>query len=59
MKKLYIEPKTELIDVKLCSMIAVSDRGIDNEEADMDGNGDYNDARRSNNAWDEEDEEDF
>lgn len=60
MKKIYINPEITMVSVKVQVMQAASPNGegkFDPNEPPQDPSG--FDARRSNNAWDEEDEEDF
>ena len=60
MKKIYINPEINLVSVKVQVMQAASPSGegkFDPNETPQDPAG--FDSRRSNNVWDEEDEEDF
>ena len=51
MKKVYINPTLEVVKIQTQQMLAVSARGIDNVDAGIDGDGDYNDAREDEYDW--------
>ena len=62
MKKIYLNPTTEIVSVHLCGMLATSDPNVkvDQEETPIDA-GLVESRRRNRTVWDDEEkqEEDF
>jgi hypothetical protein len=55
MKKTYIHPAIQVIRVQTSSMIALSQRSLNNVDATKNSNGDYNDSR-SGSVWDDDED---
>ena len=43
MKKTYISPEMEVVRIAVSQMLAVSARGFIDDDAEIDGSGDYDD----------------
>lgn len=54
MKKIYMAPSTELVEVKIMSMIAASPESISDDEAPEGSEGAPVNLGRSNSIWDDE-----